>query len=88
MLTLCWKPLLETLQKLIRTTPYESNIHMLLKAFRSCIGACGSANCYEARDAFLQTLCNECITVNNGGGAGSSGQASSTMSGSLSAKRE
>ena len=63
MLTLCWKPLLEALQKLIRTTPDESNIQMLLKAFQSCIGACGSANCYEARDAFLQALCNECITV-------------------------
>jgi len=33
MLTLCWKPLLEALQKLIRTTPDESNIQMLLKAF-------------------------------------------------------
>ena len=26
MLTLCWKPLLEVLQKLIRSTPDESNI--------------------------------------------------------------
>lgn len=62
MLTLCWKPLLETLQKLLRTTPDESNIHMILRAYQSCVGACGSANCYEARDAFLQSLCNECLT--------------------------
>ena len=63
MLLLCWKPLLEIHQKLIRTTPDESNIQMLLKAYQSCIGACGSANCYEARDAFLQALCNECVTT-------------------------
>lgn len=84
MLTLCWKPLLEALQKLIRATPDESNIHMLLKAFRSCIGACGSANCYEARDAFLQALCNECITVSSpgqGGGAGTAGPFLATSSG-------
>ena len=43
---------------------------MLLKAFQSCIGACGSANCYEARDAFLQALCNECVTVKDSGHSG------------------
>jgi len=31
---------------------------MLLKAYQSCIGACGSANCFEARDAFLNGLCS------------------------------
>lgn len=77
MLTLCWKPLLETLQKLIRTTSDESNIHMLLKAFQSCIGACGSANCYEARDAFLQALCNECLTVQSSGYSSSAGKSGS-----------
>ena len=35
---------------------------MLLKAYQSCIGACGSANCYEARDAFIHALCQECVT--------------------------
>ena len=67
MLLLCWKPLLEIHQKLIKTTPDESNIQMLLKAYQSCIGACGSANCYEARDAFLQALCNECVTTTTSG---------------------
>ena len=75
MLLLCWKPLLEIHQKLIKTTPDESNIQMLLKAYQSCIGACGSANCYEARDAFLQALCSECVTTV------SSGQASPRASG-------
>ena len=63
MLLLCWKPLLETLQRLIKTTMDESNIQMLLKAYQSCIGACGSANCYEARDAFIYELCQECVTT-------------------------
>lgn len=35
---------------------------MLLKAYQSCIGACGSANCFEARDAFLSSLCSQCVT--------------------------
>lgn len=82
MLTLCWKPLLEVLQKLIRTTPDESNIQMLLKAFQSCIGACGSANCYEARDSFLQALCNECVSVNAKGDSTSGGAGNASMSSS------
>jgi hypothetical protein len=69
MLLLSWKSLLDIMQNLIKTTSDESNIQMLLKAYQSCIGACGSANCYEARDAFLESLCNECVsTISSTGG--------------------
>ena len=62
MLVLCWKPLLEIIMRLLRTTQDESNVQILLKAIQNCIAACGQANCYEARDACLRVLCAGCVS--------------------------
>lgn len=60
-----WKPLLEVIQKLLKGNRHdEATAQMLLKAYQSCIGAYGSANCYEARDAFLGSLCSQCFNSN------------------------
>lgn len=68
LLNTSWKPLLSVLSNLLRTTQEESNLQTLLNCFQNFIGVCGSlANRagqlpYDARDAFLETLCSFCLT--------------------------
>ena len=48
---------------MIKAQADEASCQMLLRAYQSCIGACGTANCFEARDAFLTSLCIQCVSV-------------------------
>lgn len=37
-------------------------MQMLLNCYQNFIGVCGSVQCYEPRDGFLESLCSFCIT--------------------------
>ena len=68
LLHISWKCLLIVLQNLMKTTNDESNIQLLLNAYQNFIGVCGSIafkggnSAFEARDAYLESLCNLCLT--------------------------
>ena len=64
LLLLSWKPLLQVLQNLLRITNEESNIQLLLNCYQNFIGVCGSVQCYEPRDGFLESLCSFCLSEN------------------------
>ena len=70
LIKLTWKPLLSVLSNLMKSTSEESNLQMLLNSYQNFIGVCGSVSLkgtagnlpYEARDAFLESLCSFCLT--------------------------
>jgi len=62
-----WKPLLKVLSSLLGKVRDESNIQILLNSYQNFISVCGSVTCYVARDAFLESLCSFCLTLNANG---------------------
>jgi hypothetical protein len=69
-LKISWKPLLNVLSNLMRSTLEESNIQMLLNSYQNFIGVCGALSSkgisgnlpFDARDGFLESLCTFCLT--------------------------
>jgi hypothetical protein len=61
-LNMCWQPLLTICEKLLQLVTDDSNTQLLLRAYISLIGACGQAQVNDGRDAFLISLCRECVT--------------------------
>ena len=59
---MCWQPLLFIVEKGLQCAD-DSNLQMLLKSYISLIGACGVTEVFDARDAFLGSLCRECVTI-------------------------